>query len=121
MKLVRKVVLAWMFAWLPLSGAMATTMPFCAQGMVGSAQSGMPAEDGAAMPCHPSATDSMSTDAPLPVEHCDLCHIAGALVPPTLPYVANVAPGLAPLDAAVIDFRSFFPETPQRPPHTAPA
>lgn len=120
MKLLSKLALAWMFAWLPVSGVVAATMPFCAQGMGGLASASMQTEGGDAMPCHQPAGDAQEMGTKLPVEHCDLCHIAGALVPPTLPFVANLVPGVAPFDAAASDFRSFFPDPLQHPPLPSP-
>lgn len=120
MKLLRKLALAWMFAWLPVSGVMATTMPFCAQSMGGMMQAAEATGQMDAMPCHDGATGAAEADAKLPVEHCDLCHIAGALAAPTLPFVANAAPGVAPFDATVSDFRSWVPDPPQHPPLLAP-
>jgi hypothetical protein len=116
MKLLSKLALAWMFAWLPISGVMAATMPFCAQGMGGLV---VMAERSEAMPCHTQA-DSTSDQGQLPVEHCDLCHIAGALVPPSVPFIANAAPGVAPVDEAVSRFHSFIPDPPQHPPLSSP-
>lgn len=118
MKLLRKIALLWMFAWLPVSGVMATTMPFCAQALTGTTAA-MTAEGMDAMPCHDTGTATQDAAA-LPVEHCDLCHIAGALLPPTLPVIANVAPGQAPFDASVSDFRSWVPDPPQHPPLSSP-
>ena len=120
MKLISKLALAWMFAWLPVSGVMASTMPFCAAGMGGMMAASVAAEGMDVMPCHESAEPAPG-QAQLPVEHCDLCHIAGAIAPPSLPLIANDAPSLPPVDEAVSDFRSFFPDPPQHPPHASPA
>jgi len=120
MKLLSKLALAWMFAWLPVSGVMATTMPFCANGMGGLVAAAVQAEGGEAMPCHQPAGETQQSGATLPVEHCDLCHIAGALAPPTLPFVANAAPSVAPFDATVSDFRSWVPDPLQHPPLPSP-
>lgn len=121
MKLLRKFALVWMFAWLPISGVMATTMPFCAQGMGGLAQAAMAADGMGTMPCHTSGDDMPVNEASLPIEHCDLCHIAGALVAPTLPFVANATPNISPFDAAASDFRSWVPDPLQHPPLPSPA
>jgi hypothetical protein len=120
MKRLRKVAMGWMFAWLPVSGIMASTMPFCAQGLGGVLYAAMTREGAEVMRCHESGAAQEDTGAPLAVEHCDLCHIAGAMAPPTLPVVANPAPGLAPFDAAVSDFRSFIPDPLSRPPRPSP-
>ncbi len=120
MKFLSKLALAWMFAWLPVSGVVAATMPFCAQGMGGMMAATVAAEGMDSMPCHQPA-DASSKGGQLPVEHCDLCHVAGAVAPPSLPVIANVPPSLPPSVDRVEDFSSFIPATPQRPPHTAPA
>lgn len=120
MKLLAKFALAWMFAWLPVSGVMASTMPFCAQSLGGMMQAAAAAGQMDAMPCHDGGSVATETDAKLPIEHCDLCHLAGAVTAPTLPFVANAAPGVAPFDATVSDFRSWVPDPPQHPPLSAP-
>lgn len=120
MKLLSKLALAWMFAWLPLSGVVAATMPFCAQGMGGLVKAGMVADGGDVMPCHEVEGNPKTADSTGTVEHCDLCHIACAFVPPALPVVANAAPGVAPVDATVSDFRSWIPDPLQHPPLPSP-
>lgn len=120
MNFLRKLALVWMFAWLPLSGVMAVTMPFCEQGIMGMAamQQAMnfdPGEglDDAKAPCHQQSP--AGENAPM-CEHCDLCHIAGAIVPPTLPSTqSNIHPE-SPADLSRADFTSFFPEPLPRPP-----
>lgn len=120
MKLLRKIALLWMFAWLPASGVMATTMPFCAQSLGGLMRATAVAENLSAMPCHEGSVASDTLESTLPIEHCDLCHLAGALAVPSLPFVANAAPGVAPLDGTASDFRSWVPDPLQHPPLPAP-
>ncbi|MDX2217565.1 MAG: hypothetical protein SF172_00885 [Burkholderiales bacterium] len=120
MKLLRKIALAWMFAWLPVSGVMASTMPLCAQSMGGAMQAAAATGQMDAMPCHDGGAVTAEADTQPPIEHCDLCHLAGALAAPTLPFVANAAPGVAPFDASVSDFRSWVPDPPQHPPLFSP-
>jgi hypothetical protein len=122
MKLLRTLALIWMFAWLPLSGVMAATMPFCAQGIMGMAamheamamgDTARTHESDADAPCHQAAESD--GEAPL-CGQCDLCHIAGALVPPSLPAVLHAIDPISPVDASRTDFTSFFPEPLPRPP-----
>jgi len=118
MKFLSKLALAWLFAWLPISGVMAATMPFCAQGIGNAAQQTESVTD-ASTPCHP--VDKRTSENELDIEHCDLCHIAGALLPPNVPVVANTSPGLPPADAAISDFCSHIPDPLQHPPLSSPA
>ena len=124
MNVLRKLALVWMIAWLPLSGVVAVTMPFCMQGIMGMAAMqhavGFGAEESAAesadssrTPCHQKS--SAGEDAPM-CEHCDLCHLAGALAPPTLPSTHSGVPPESPVDLSRADFTSFFPEPLPRPP-----
>jgi hypothetical protein len=116
MKLLRKLALVWMIAWLPVSGVMATTMPFCAQGMMGVMQSlddGSASADGTTSP----HCAEMQSDENAPVcEHCDLCHIAGAVVPPALLDTASRLPSAHPSMQLPADFSSYFPDLLPRPP-----
>ncbi|MBL8523446.1 MAG: hypothetical protein JNN20_07150 [Betaproteobacteria bacterium] len=116
----RKLLLIWMIAWLPLSGAMAAVMPF---GMAKSSSTMAVAVDmnvdamddsASAMPCH-SQSDSGAT-ASGTCNHCELCHLAGALVAPTLPLVDASVTHDSPISFVRSNFISFFPEQPQRPP-----
>ena len=124
MKLLRKLALFWMLAWLPLSGVMAATMPFCAQGIMGlaamhhamtmgDADTHAASTDADTPPCH--QTPQSEQDAPL-CEHCDLCHITGALAPPSLPAVPHAIDPVSPTDSSSANFTSFFPEPLPRPP-----
>jgi hypothetical protein len=116
MNFLRKLALVWMIAWLPVSGVMAATMPFCAQGMMGmmqSLESGATSSD-KGMPPHCA---EMQSDETAPAcEHCDLCHIAGAIVPPTLLETGNRLPSAPPSTLFPADFSSFFPDLLPRPP-----
>ncbi len=125
MKILRKLALVWMFAWLPISGVMATTMPFCAQGMMGVMQAAQAQADDSSVAvgqphCDQGQQGAPSSNSPV-CEHCDLCHIAGALVPPSLPMIANAPPSLPPSVDRVEVFSSFIPNTPQHPPLSTPA
>ena len=117
MKILRKIFLAWMFAWLPISGVMAATMPYCSQGIMGKAAAAKQHEAQMTNPAqasteHCSASKSTATVC----EHCDLCHIAGAMVPPAL-FMQN---GSVENDSHVVPqvarFSTLYPETPQHPP-----
>lgn len=118
----RKLLLIWMIAWLPLSGAMAAVMPFGAdkaKGLVAAETMAMAAtvdmaDDSLTMPCHSQAKDGDQQSGQC--NHCELCHLAGSIIPPALPQVeANTIHRLPPAFVRA-DFISFFPEQPQRPP-----
>lgn len=119
MTFLRKLALVWMIAWLPLSGVVAVTMPFCSQGIMGMAALHQAldfgAEDHAGAAEHPCHKQATGDEAPL-CEHCDLCHLAGALVPPSLPATHGSVPPESPADLTRADFTSFFPEPLPRPP-----
>lgn len=121
MNLLRKVALAWMFAWLPVSGVMASTMPFCAQSLGGALQAPEAAAQPGAGHCHEGSPDGTAGQTQLPGEHCDLCHLAGALAAPSLPFVPNAGPGVAPVDTTQHAFRSWVPDPPHHPPLFSPA
>ena len=119
MNFLRKLALVWMIAWLPLSGVVAVTMPFCLQGIMGMGAlhqalgfDGETHADAAQPPCHEQSTEE---GTPL-CEHCDLCHLAGALAPPTLPAAQGSVRPESPADLGRADFTSFFPEPLPRPP-----
>lgn len=120
MKILRKLALVWMFAWLPISGVMATTMPFCAQGIMGMMQTTETAASGTDAAAGASHCDKSKRGSPesqeAVCEHCDLCHIAGAIVPPSAASIGNVIPPQGPVDASRADFSSFFPDRLPRPP-----
>jgi len=117
----RKLLLIWMIAWLPLSGAIAAVMPFGGAMAKAVAVDGMmqmtdAAEDFAlAMPCH-SQTKAGADQTGGTCNHCELCHIAGSIMPPALPQIDATAVHNSPASFARADFISFFPEQPQRPP-----
>jgi hypothetical protein len=121
MTLFRKLLLIWMIAWLPLSGAMAAVMPFgSTTAKVATVDGTMAMVDAAedftlAMPCH-SQTKSGMEQTGGTCNHCELCHIAGSIMPPALPHIDATAVHNSPASFASADFISFFPEQPQRPP-----
>ena len=119
MKILRKIFLAWMFAWLPISGVMAATMPYCSQGIMGKAAAAKQHEAQMTNPAqasteHCSASNSTTTVC----EHCGLCHIVGAMVPPAL-FMQN---GSVENDSHVVPqvarFSTLYPETPQHHPRS---
>lgn len=117
MKFLRKLALLWLLAWLPISGVMAATMPFCAQGMMGAMQlaqsDGMQADESqSSSHCDPSKRGAPQVSC----EHCDLCHIAGAILPPSMASTGGAVPPLDPADTSRADFSSFFPDLLPRPP-----
>ena len=120
MKILRKIFLAWMFAWLPISGVMAATMPYCSQGIMGKAAAAKQHEAQMTNPAqasteHCSASNSTTTVC----EHCDLCHIAGAMVPPALLMQNGSVENDSHVVPQVARFSTLYPETPQHPPLSA--
>lgn len=122
--MLRKLALVWMLAWLPISGVMATTMPFCGKGTTGAVRAQpISAESSGAVAtshCEQGQPGPSGSDKPV-CEHCDLCHIAGAMVPPSVALVGSAIPPQDPADASRVDFSSFFPELLPRPPSVSQA
>lgn len=113
MRLLRKLTVAWILAWLPFSGTMAATMPFCAPDAPSAPQA-------AAEPATPHC-EQMSQGESAPVhdggcEHCSLCHIASSVVPSFLTEAGRIVPHHPAADPRPSDFSSYFPELPARPP-----
>ena len=122
--MLRKLAFVWMLAWLPISGVMATTMPFCGKGMADAvrAQAAATESPGTAATSHCEQGQHGKSDTNKPVcEHCDLCQIAGAMVPPTVSPSGRVVLPQDPADASRTDFSSFFPELLPRPPSVSQA
>ena len=117
MKFLRKLLLVWMIAWLPAAGALAAVMPLSGPLGAVSASGAMPddAQDMAAMPCH-SGAKSGKIAFGQGCSHCVLCHLAGALVTPTLPVVAKFLPTHIYLAARLPIHLSFVPELISPPP-----
>jgi hypothetical protein len=121
-----KFVAAWLIAWLPLSGAMASVMPIYGSAgalKVAAASVDAVAPDDAlsAMPCHAvkdQAIDAAEGKSPKTSScpHCVLCHIAGSIVPPTMPMVPMSNSHDCPQSLGVVTFTSFVPPLLQRPP-----
>jgi len=125
---LRKLLLVWMIAWLPLSGAIAAVMPI--SGMRGAASSN-PAEmteqaesahtlspaAQALLPCHTAAADS-DTDQTGNCGHCLLCDLAVALMLPCIQDVQGYTPSLSFALAVSSAHTSFFPEPASPPPRT---
>jgi hypothetical protein len=120
-----KIIAVWLVAWLPLSAAMATAMPIYAKAPMVSVAESSSAESAVlpdaqdvmqAMPCHAAAADTATMPANDVCSHCVLCHIAGAMVPPTVPEMATQFVHDCPTSDGVVAFTSFIPPTLQRPP-----
>ncbi|MCA3001645.1 MAG: hypothetical protein ACK5RJ_04630 [Burkholderiales bacterium] len=114
-----KLIVVWMIVWLPVAGALASIMPISAVATATSDQSILAASasdsDVAGLPCH--ASDSSSPDADgKSCSHCVLCHIAGAIVPPTVPTMPLNTRHHSPKSIDSVSFTSFIAELPQRPP-----
>ena len=117
MKFLQKLLLVWMIAWLPAAGALAAVMPLSGAIGVMSSSGAMPddMQDPVAMPCHGGAKSGKVTFGQ-GCTHCVLCHLAGALVTPTLPVVATFLPPNIYLAAPLPIHLSFVPELISPPP-----
>lgn len=125
-KLLAPWLVAWLVAWLPLTGAMASVMPIygSAPMFVGGQENAMAkAADAseadtfmAAMPCHASSTTDGEAAKSPSCPHCVLCHIAGAIVPPSIPVVPMAHSHDCPTSLGVVSFTSVVPALLQRPP-----
>lgn len=120
MKLIRKLLLIWMIAWLPAAGVLAAVMPLSGLMMsmtTASASNATSTDDMemSFMPCH---------GKPMPAKmapgqgcsHCVLCHLAGALVMPEMPVVATLAPTHIFTATPLAIPPSFIPELTSPPP-----
>lgn len=122
MKTLRGLLIAWMVAWLPLSGAIALTMPYArAVHHMDGAAADVAQQTQWSMPCHEAGAADSAPQSPSPdvCVHCDLCHLASALIAPA---VLGVQPDLvrAPESASANPvFASHIPDLPQRPPRSA--
>ncbi|MBL8513137.1 MAG: hypothetical protein JNJ55_04025 [Betaproteobacteria bacterium] len=114
MKPWRTWLVLWMMAWLPLSGAFAAVMPL--QVLV-PVQSTAPnaMESAMSMPCHAAQAEDTA-----PVSgtctHCELCHLANALIAPAVTKGTAGAPDAFEVVAQPLIYVSHVPELPQRPP-----
>jgi hypothetical protein len=121
-KTARLLLICWMTVWLPLSGAMAMVMPY--QWTFDSPSTDVVAVAGnveSSLPCHVAMAADPTPDAGVPDAclHCDLCHLANALIAPAIPVVLPDHVH-APTPAwGKIAFASHIPELPQRPPRLA--
>jgi hypothetical protein len=125
-----KLIVVWMIVWLPVAGALASTMTISsisstsaiATSTVDAATphqslSPEPAAESnvASMPCHASDSSSPDVDGKS-CSHCVLCHLAGAIVPPTVPSMPLNTRHDSPKSIDNVSFTSFIAELPQRPP-----
>ena len=117
MKIFRKLVLIWMFAWLPAAGALAAVMPLSASMAAPSVANAASSSDlvMATMPCHgQSASGKMAFGQGC--SHCVLCHLAGLLVTPEMPVIAMIAPTHIFVTSPLAIHPSFVPELTAPPP-----
>lgn len=129
MNFLRKVVLIWMLAWLPLSGAIAAAMGI--SGMSAGTGASRASEtlaavesadetaaaDISAMPCHGTAESSDAGQSGT-CTHCLLCHLAVSLL---LPYVADFqgrTPSHIFAASLLASHVSFIPELASPPPRS---
>ncbi|MEP7156958.1 MAG: hypothetical protein ABI905_14360 [Betaproteobacteria bacterium] len=123
MCLFRKLLVAWMILWLPASGALAAMMPLSAMsaGQVQSQTSyAAAAQDTTAMsmPCHQPVAGKQLTGG---CTHCVLCHLAVALMLPSMPHSETVTPSHDFTATPQLSPASFFPEPASPPPRSVAA
>ena len=127
MNFFRKIVLIWMLGWLPLSGAIAAAMPISA--MAGNVMMVSAAAEEAdvttadvmsALPCH-NAAKSMGTTKNSSCTHCALCHLAGALMLPSIPDLQGPTPLHNFVAQALSPQISFIPDLISPPPRARAA
>lgn len=117
MKTLRTWLALWMMAWLPLSGAMAAVMPLQTPAPI-QASAANTMDESLPMPCHAAQQDA-SAPASGACTHCELCHLASALIASTFMQVkASTAHALVFI-ALPMTYVSHIPELPQRPPSTS--
>ena len=119
MKFFRKLMLVWMICWLPAAGALAAIMPLSASMVAVTAAEGIIAgdQDVSAMPCHGKAL-SERVALGQGCTHCVLCHLAGALVMPEMPVIAELLPLHVFTAITSVTLPSFVPELISPPPRT---
>lgn len=120
MKLIRKLMLIWMICWLPAAGALAAVMPLSGSINISGVADDLADDDleMAAMPCH---GDPMPGKAAFGkgCTHCVLCHLAGALVTPQMPVIAELLPTHLFTVSPPVSHPSFVPELISPPPRSA--
>jgi hypothetical protein len=114
MKNLRNWLVLWMMAWLPLSGTMAAVMPLQMLAPI-QASTANALDESMPMPCHAAQQDASAPSSGA-CTHCELCHLASALIASTFVQMeTGKSPGLDFM-ALPITFVSHIPELPQRPP-----
>jgi hypothetical protein len=119
MKLIKKIMIVWLISWLPMASAVASAMPIYSATfsitLDTTAQAAvLDVEPAAALPCHSPDDNNNATDAQC--AHCVMCHIAGAIIAPSIPVLPMTASHDCPHEINSVDFVSFIPTLPQRPP-----
>lgn len=116
MKPWRTCLVLWMVAWLPLSGAFAAVMPVQALAPVQSTAPGATDEAiSTSMPCHAAQADD-TVPASGACTHCELCHLANALIASPFMHIDAGTPQAFEFIWPPLTFMSHIPELPQRPP-----
>ena len=128
-RLTIKLITVWIVLWLPLSGALASTMQIFAafNGVASSAfeNHNENKSEGAMafLPCHQSNSDNEDVadiEAAEPKKascsHCTLCHIVGSIIPTAIPVNHHTIHHDCPQSIDAVSFTSFIPELPMRPP-----
>ena len=112
-------MLVWMICWLPAAGALAAVMPLSASMVAVTKAEGIIAsdQDVSAMPCHGRAT-SEKVAFGQGCTQCVLCHLAGALVMPEMPVIAELLPIHVFTTTTSVTLPSFVPELISPPPRT---
>ena len=109
-----RCLVAWMIGWLPLAGAMASTMsiPNLAQSDVSQQAAAVEKQ----MPCHQADDDSAPAGS---CSQCLVCHTASALPPMVMPLPPLSSPYDIEWAINAVSFTSFIPELLPRPPSPA--
>lgn len=129
MPFFQKLVLAWMFVWLPFAGATAAVMPI--SGILVTATAGTlatatvvvnsEASSGGnffIMPCHDKSA-SVKASLGQSCSHCVLCHLAGALALSAVPIMPQVPSAHFFLTAPTLPHPSFIPDLLIPPPRAS--
>lgn len=119
MKIFKKLLLIWMIVWLPAAGAAAAMMPLSgAISFAGPDNMQSADETSGAMPCHGKSASGKGTFGQS-CSHCVLCHLAGTLALPQLPFIATLTPTHLFETPRFDDHSSFIPELTAPPPRLA--
>lgn len=120
---LQKLILGFLLLWLPLQGFASAGMTFCRHDHARTAAAHASMEDHHGMyhDGHACDDDQNSPATPhhqTPCDDCGYCHLGTAPALLFTPAALNDAAGFSFKFAFASHFSLFFPEQPQRPPHT---